>query len=65
MDGLFFDVEAVRTASQHTADALSRSLSDGRIDAIEASRRRRGRGRHAIEAMWLDGGRAAPDGDDA
>ena len=34
---------AVRTASQHAAAALSRSH-----DAIEASRRRRGRGRHAI-----------------
>ena len=47
--GFFVEFGAVRTASQHTAAALSRSLSDGHDGVDAMSRRWRGGWRHAIE----------------
>ena len=37
MGGLFFYFGQVRTESRHTAAALSRRLSDGRLDGVAAT----------------------------
>ena len=37
MGGLFFDFGQVRTESRHAAAALSRRLSDGRLDGVAAT----------------------------
>ena len=50
MGGLFLEFEPSRGVPRSRGSRETRTPSDGTRDDVEASRRRRGRGRHAIEA---------------